>query len=152
MSAVVKERTGLGKNHQRPTRQVLERRGRLAAIQVRQVSVEVWGVRPLVDELQVGSHLLVRAGTIRKASICARDRLVRERELAARHHAHLFQLADGLSRGGHHGANAVDLVTKELHANGRRRLRRIHIDGVAMNVKRARHVCGTRIGIAHAHE
>ena len=80
------------------------------------------------------------------------DGLVGEGHLATGHNVNGVQLADGLARGGHHAANAVHLVAKELHANGGRGLRGVHVHGVAVHVEGTRrgHVRGVRV--AHAHQ
>ena len=80
------------------------------------------------------------------------DGLVGKRQLTAREDLDAVLVADGLARGAHHAADAVDLVAKELNAHGRFFLRGKHLDGVAVHTEQAGRVGGAGIGVAHAHQ
>ena len=80
------------------------------------------------------------------------DGLVGKRQLAAREDLDTVLVADGLPRGAHHAADAVDLVAKKLNAHGCLFLCGEHLDGVAVHAEQAGRVGGAGIGVAHAHQ
>ena len=80
------------------------------------------------------------------------DSFVGQRQLATREDLDTVLVADGLARGAHHAADAVNLVAEELDAHGRLLLRGKHLDGVAVHAEQAGRIGGTCIGVAHAHQ
>ena len=80
------------------------------------------------------------------------DGIVGKRQLAAGEDLDTVLVADGLPRGAHHAADAVNLVAEELDAHGRLFLCGEHLYGVAVHAEQAGRVGGTGIGVAHAHQ
>ena len=80
------------------------------------------------------------------------DGIVGKRQLAAGEDLDTVLVADGLPRGAHHAADAVNLVAEELDAHGRLFLCGEHLDGVAVHAEQPGRVGGTGIGVAHAHQ
>ena len=80
------------------------------------------------------------------------DGVVGECELATGENLDAVLVADGLARGTHHAADAVDLVAEKFNAHGRLFLRGKHLDGVAVHTEQAGRVGGAGIGVAHAHQ
>ena len=80
------------------------------------------------------------------------DSFVGQCQLATREDLDAVLIADGLARGAHHAADAVDLVAEELDAHGRLLLRGEYLDGVAVHAEQAGRIGGTCIGVAHAHQ
>ena len=149
--AVVEERAGLGEAHEGIGADVFERTRRLA-IERREVLVER-GLRAAgFDEPEVGGHLRVVLCIGPEGLARAGHGVVGEGNLAAGAHGDRVQVADGLAGGGHHATHAVDLVAKELHAHGRRSLRREDVDRVAVDVEGARAIELAGVGVAEAHE
>ena len=152
--AVVEERARLGKNHKGVLRDVLDGAGR-TAIERREVLLERRLSRAPLDCLEVSRHLGIVLRAVVESLLRTGDGLVGEGHLATGHNVNGVQLANGLARGGHHAAHAVNLVTKELDAHRGRCLRGKDVDGVAMHVEGAgrRHVLGVaHVCVAHAHQ
>ena len=80
------------------------------------------------------------------------DGVVGERQLATGEDFDAVLVADGLPRGTHHAADAVDLIAEKLNAHGCLFLRREHLDGVAVHAEQTRRVGSAGIGVAHAHQ
>ena len=152
--AVVEERAGLGEHDQGVFRDVLDGAGR-ATVERREVLLERGLSRARLDCLEVGCHLGIVLRAVVEGLLRAGDGLVGEGHLATGHNVNGVQLANGLARGGHHAAHAVDLVAKELDAHRGRCLRGKDVDGVAMHVEGAGrcHVLGVaHVCVAHAHQ
>ena len=147
--AVVKEGARLGQDHQGVGAHVLQRRG-TAAVEHGQVALQGRLRGAALNEVQVSGYAVVVLGAVVQGARGTAHRLVREGHLAAGAHRDGLQLADGLARGGHHAADAVDLVAKELQAHGRGGLGGPDVHHVAVDVEGAGGVNLPVVRIAHA--
>ena len=149
--AVVEQRARLGQNHERLAAHVRQRAYGLA-VHHRQKAVELGRDNARIHHLEQRRQLaIVLAGAIERHMHVV-DRLVGKRQLAAGEDLDTVLVTDGLPRGAHHAAYAIDLVAKELNAHGRLFLRGKHLDGVAVNAEQTGRISGTGIGVAHAHQ
>ena len=149
--AVVEQRTRLGQNHERLAAHVCQRAYGLA-VHHRQKAVELGRDDACIHHLeQRRQFAIVLAGAIERHMHVV-DRLVGERQLAAREDLDTILVADGLPRGTHHAADEVNLIAKKLDAHGRLFLCGEHLDGVAVHAEQAGRVGGAGIGVAHAHQ
>ena len=149
--AVVEEGAWLGENHERLLGDVVDGRGR-GAVELHEVALEHGSRGALVDELEVGGQLGALLRPVEEGALGMGDRLVGEGHLAAGRDRDLVQLADGLPGRGHHAADAVDLVAKELDAHRARGLRGEDVHGVTVDVEGARVGGLAHVRIPHAHE
>ena len=122
------------------------------AIHHRQKAVELGRDNACVHHLEQRRQLAVVLTGAVERHMHVVDGLVGERQLAAGKDLDTVLVADGLARGAHHTADAVDLVAKELNAHGRLFLRGKHLDGIAVHAEQAGCVRGASIGVAHAHQ
>ena len=149
--AVVEQRARLRQNHERFAAHVRQRAHGLA-VHHRQKAVELGRDDARIHHLEQRCQLaIVLAGAVERHMHVV-DRLVGERQLAAREDLDTILVADGLPRGTHHAADAVNLIAKKLDAHGRFFLRGKHLDGVAVHAEQAGRVGGAGIGVAHAHQ
>ncbi len=79
--AVVKESAGLGENHESLGADMVKRRGG-GAIEFRKIALERRLCCTLTNELQIGSHLSVVAGSVEQGALGVGHGLVREGHLA----------------------------------------------------------------------
>ena len=149
--AIVEQRARLGQHHERLAAHVRQRAHGLA-VHHRQKAIELGRDDARIHHLeQRRQFAVVLAGTIERHMHVV-DGVVGECELATGENLDAVLVADGLARGTHHAADAVDLVAKELNAHGCFFLRGEHLDGIAVHTEQAGRVGGTCIGVAHAHQ
>ena len=149
--AIVEQRARLGQYHERLAAHMRQRAHGLA-VHHRQKAVELRRDDARIHHLEQRRQLaVVLAGAVERHMHVV-DGLVGKRQLTAREDLDAVLVADGLARGAHHAADAVDLVAKELNAHGRLFLRGKHLDGVAVHAEQAGRVGGAGIGVAHAHQ
>ena len=149
--AIVEQRARLGQHHECLAAHMRQRAHGLA-VHHRQKAVELGRDDARIHHLEQRRQLaIVLAGAIERHMHVV-DRLVGERQLAAREDLDTILVADGLPRGTHHAADAVNLIAKKLDAHGRFFLRGKHLDGVAVHAEQAGRVGGAGIGVAHAHQ
>ena len=122
------------------------------AVHHRQKAVELGRDDARIHHLEQCRQLtVVLAGAVER-HVHVVDGVVGECELATGEDLDAVLVADGLARGAHHAADAVNLVAEKLNAHGRLFLRGKHLDGVAVHTEQAGRVGGTGIGVAHAHQ
>ena len=122
------------------------------AVHHRQKAVELGRDDACIHHLEQRRQLaVVLAGAVER-HVHVVNGLVGERQLAAGEDFDAVLVADGLPRGTHHAADAINLVAKELNAHGCLLLRGEHLDGITVHAEQAGRVGGTGIGIAHAHQ
>ena len=149
--AVVEQRARLGQNHECLAAHVRQRAYGLA-VHHRQKAVELGRDDARIHHLeQRRQFAVVLAGTVER-HVHVVDGIVGKRQLAAGEDLDTVLVADGLPRGAHHAADAVNLVAEELDAHGRLFLCGEHLDGVAVHAEQPGRVGGTGIGVAHAHQ
>ena len=149
--AVVEQRARLGQNHKRLAAHVCQRAHGLA-VHHRQKAVELGRDDARIHHLEQRRQLaIVLAGAVER-HVHVVDRLIGKRQLTAGEDLDTVLVADGLARGAHHAADAVNLVAKELDAHGRLFLCGKHLDGVAVHAEQTGRVGGAGIGVAHAHQ
>ena len=149
--AVVEQRARLGQNHERLAAHVRQRAYGLA-VHHRQKAVELGRDDARIHHLeQRRQFAVILAGAIERHMHVV-DGLVGECQFAAGKDFDAVLVADGLPRGAHHAADAVNLVAEELDAHGCLFLCGEHLDGVAVNAKQAGRIGGAGIGVAHAHQ
>ena len=149
--AVVEQRARLGQHHERLAAHMRQRAHGLA-VHHRQKAVELGRDDACIHHLEQRRQLtVVLAGTVER-HVHVVNGLVGERQLAAGEDFDAVLVADGLPRGTHHAADAINLVAKELNAHGCLLLRGEHLDGITVHAEQAGCVGGTGIGIAHAHQ
>ena len=121
------------------------------AVHHRQKAVELRRDDARIHHLEQRRQLaVVLAGAVERHMHVV-DGLVGKRQLATGEDLDAVLVADGLPRGAHHAADAIDLVAKKLDAHGRLFLRGEHLYGVAVHAEQAGRVGGAGIGVAHAH-
>ena len=109
----------------------------------------------MLDKGEVCGHPRGVLGKAPQRLLRPSDRLVRECDLATGKHAHIRAVAYRLTRRGDHASYPIDLVAKELNANGRGRLRGKDVERVAVQTEAARHahiLARTDVGVPHAHQ
>ena len=149
--AVVEQRARLGQNHECLAAHVRQRAYGLA-VHHRQKAVELGRDDARIHHLEQRRQLaVVLAGTVER-HVHVVDGIVGKRQLAAGEDLDTVLVADGLARGAHHTADAVNLVAKELDTHGRLFLRGKHLDGVTVHAEQTGRIGGTGIGVAHAHQ
>ena len=149
--AIVEQRARLGQHHERLAAHVRQRAHGLA-VHHRQKAVELGRDDACIHHLEQRRQLtVVLAGTVER-HVHVVNGLVGKRQLAAGEDFDAVLVADGLPRGTHHAADAINLVAKELNAHGCLLLRGEHLDGITVHAEQAGRVGGTGIGIAHAHQ
>ena len=149
--AIVEQRARLGQHHERLAAHVRQRTHGLA-VHHRQKAVELGRDDARIHHLEQRRQLaVVLAGAIERHMHVV-DGLVGKRQLATGEDLDAILVADGLARGAHHAADAVDFVAKELNAHGRLFLCGKHLDGVAVHTEQAGRVGSAGIGVAHAHQ
>ena len=149
--AVVEQRARLGQNHERLATHVCQRAHGLA-VHHRQKAVELGRDDACIHHLEQRRQLaIVLAGAIERHMHVVNG-IVGKRQLTAGEDLDTVLVADGLARGAHHAANAINFVAEELDAHGCLFLCGEHLDGVAVNAKQAGRIGGAGIGVAHAHQ
>ena len=148
---IVEQRARLGQHHERLAAHMRQRAYGLA-VHHRQKAVELGRDNARVHHLKQCRQLaVVLAGAVERHMHVV-DGLVGERQFAAGEDLDAVLVADGLARGAHHAADAIDLVAEELNTHGRLFLRGEHLDGIAVHTEQAGRVGGAGIGVAHAHQ
>ena len=148
--AVVEQRARLGQHHECLAAHMRQRAHGLA-VHHRQKAVELRRDDARIHHLEQRRQLaVVLAGAVERHMHVV-DGLVGKRQLATGEDLDAILVADGLPRGAHHAADAIDLVAKKLDAHGRLFLRGEHLYGVAVHAEQAGRVGGAGIGVAHAH-
>ena len=149
--AVVEQRARLGQNHECLAAHMCQRAYGLA-VHHRQKAVELGRDDARIHHLEQRRQLaVVLAGTVER-HVHVVDGIVGKRQLAAGEDLDTVLVADGLARGAHHTADAIDLVAEKLDAHGRLFLRGEHLYGVAVHAEQTGRIGGTGIGVAHAHQ
>ena len=149
--AIVEQRARLGQHHERLAAHVRQRAHGLA-VHHRQKAVELRRDDARIHHLEQRRQLAVVLTGAVERHMHVVDGLVSKRQLATGEDLDAVLVADGLARGTHHAAYAVDLVAEKLNAYGRLFLRGKHLDGVAVHTEQAGRVGGAGIGVAHAHQ
>ena len=149
--AIVEQRARLGQYHERLAAHVRQRAHGLA-VHHRQKAVELRRDDARVYHLEQRRQLaVVLAGAVERHMHVV-DGVVGECELATGEDLDAVLVADGLARGAHHAADAIDLVAEKLNAHGRLFLCREHLDGVSVHAEQTGRVGGAGIGVAHAYQ
>ena len=150
-NAIVKKRARLRKDHKGVIAHMGKRANR-RLVKQGQETLQLGCDDTRLDHLQKRSKLRVVFRRSVERGGNAMDRIVRKRELATRIDLDCIGITDRLARRCDHMANTIELVAKELHAHGRRRLRGIDVHGVAVHMEITR--LGRCIGrcIAHGHK
>ena len=149
--AVVEQRARLGQNHERLATHVCQRAHGLA-VHHRQKAVELGRDDACIHHLEQCRQLAVVLACAVERHVHVVNGIVGKRQLATGEDLDTVLVADGLPRGAHHAADAVNLVAEELDAHGRLLLRGEYLDGVAVHAEQAGRVGGAGIGVAHAHQ
>ena len=122
------------------------------AVHHRQKAVELGRDDARIHHLeQRRQFAVILAGTVER-HVHVVDGIVGKRQLAAGEDLDTVLVADGLARGAHHTADAIDLVAEKLDTHGRLFLRGEHLYGVAVHAEKTGRIGGTGIGVAHAHQ
>ena len=122
------------------------------AVHHRQKAVELGRDDARIHHLEQRRQLAIVLASAIERHVHVVDSFVGQCQLATREDLDAVLIADGLARGAHHAADAVDLVAEELDAHGRLLLRGEYLDGVAVHAEQAGRIGGTCIGVAHAHQ
>ena len=149
--AVVEQRARLGQDHERLAAHVCQRAHGLA-VHHRQKAVELGRDDACIHHLEQRRQLAVVLACAVERHVHVVNGIVGKRQLTAGEDLDTVLVADGLARGAHHAANAVNFVAEELDAHGCLFLCGEHLDGVAVNAKQAGRVGGAGIGVTHAHQ
>ena len=148
---VVEQRARLGQDHERLAAHMRQRAHGLA-VHNRQKAVELGRDDACIHHLEQCRQLAVVLACAVERHVHVVNGIVGKRQLATGEDLDTVLVADGLPRGAHHAADAVNLVAKELDAHGRLLLRGEYLDGVAVHAEQAGRVGGAGIGVAHAHQ
>ena len=149
--AIVEQRARLGQHHECLAAHMRQRAHRLA-VHHRQKAVELGRDDARIDHLEQRRQLAVALTGAIERHMHVVDGVVGERQLAAGENLDAVLVADGLPRGAHHAADAIDLVAKELNAHGRLFLRGKDLDGIAVYAEQTGRVGVAGIGVAHTHQ
>ena len=133
---VVEERARLGQHHQGLGSRMRHGYGGLLAHRG-QVALHALEGDPGLELGQVLCHLLVRCGPGLQLACGALGPALRDPKLAGGPDLHAVERADGLAGGGHHAAQAVDLVSPELGAHRRRHPRAEDVHAVTADAEAA---------------
>ena len=149
--AVVEQRARLRQNHERFAAHVRQRAHGLA-VHHRQKAVELGRDDARIHHLEQRRQFAVVLACAVERHVHVVNGIVGKRQLTAGEDLDTVLVADGLARGAHHAADAVDLVAEELDAHGRLFLCGKHLDGVAVHAEQTGRIGGAGIGVAYAHQ